>query len=132
MPKKVLSVGQCGPDHAILSQFLRSHFAAQVEPACRLDDALEKLRTDSYDLVLVNRKLDADYSDGMKVLESIKSDPSLRDVPVMLITNYPEYQQRAVAAGAALGFGKLELKNPETIDKLRPFLADAKSASARA
>jgi CheY-like chemotaxis protein len=125
MPKKVLSIGQCGPDHACLSGFLQSEFDAEVEPAFLLDDALEKLRAKPFDLVLINRKLDADYSDGIGILESIKSVPDLCNIPVMVITNYPEHQQKAVAAGAVRGFGKLELKDPQTLERLRPFLADS-------
>jgi two-component system chemotaxis response regulator CheY len=82
------------------------------------------LRQGAYDLVLINRKLDADYSDGLEIVRAIKADPQLTSsVPVMLVTNYPEHQDAAVAAGAARGFGKLEYGNPQTVEKLRPYLA---------
>jgi CheY-like chemotaxis protein len=123
MAKRVLSVGQCAPDHAAISDFLRVHFQAEVAPARLLDDAVQKLRGEAFDLVLVNRKLDADYSDGLDVVRAIKSDPELAHVPVMLVTNYPEHQQAAAAAGAVPGFGKLEFHKPETIEKLRPYLS---------
>jgi hypothetical protein len=49
----------------------------------------------------------------------------------MLITNYAEFQQQAVAAGAILGFGKLELHAPDTLDRLRSVLqsTDANSGA---
>jgi CheY-like chemotaxis protein len=76
-----------------------------------------------FDLVLVNRLLDRDGSQGLDIIRKIKSHPDLSVVPVMMLTDYPEHQQRAVEAGAEPGFGKSELHSPETLDKLRRFLA---------
>ena len=45
-------------------------------------------------------------------------------VPVMLLTNYAEFQEAAVKLGAVRGFGKSDYAKPETVEKLRPFLAD--------
>jgi CheY-like chemotaxis protein len=122
MPKRVLSVGQCVPDHTTLAAFLRGHFDVQIATADRATEALESLRREPFDLVLINRKLDADYSDGLEIVQSIKRDPQLAAVPVMLVTNYAEHQDAAVAAGAERGFGKLEYRDPQTVEKLRRFL----------
>ncbi len=72
--------------------------------------------------MLVNRKLDADHSDGLEIIQRIKADAELAGVNVMLVTNYAEHQERAVAAGAAPGFGKSELMEAATLEQLRPFL----------
>ena len=120
--KRVLSVGQCVPDHTAISALIRSHFEAEIKTAERLDDTLQQLRSNSFDLVLVNRKLDADYSDGLEVLKAIKADAKLATLPVMLVTNYADHQQAAVAAGGEYGFGKLEYQKPETVEKLAKFL----------
>ena len=80
------------------------------------------LRGDEYDLVLVNRKLAADSSDGVDLLKRVKSDPQLADRPVMLLSNFPEAQEAAVKAGAEPGFGKAQLDRPETVEKLARFL----------
>jgi hypothetical protein len=40
----------------------------------------------------------------------------------MLITNYPEHQDAAIAAGAVRGFGKKELAAAETHAKLASVL----------
>jgi CheY-like chemotaxis protein len=122
MPKRVLSVGQCVPDHTTLTSYLRGNFAAQVVKVDLAGEALEALGKEPFDLVLINRKLDADYSDGLEILRAIKADPQLAAVPVMLVTNYQEHQDAAVAAGAVRGFGKLEYGDPQTHEKLRPFL----------
>lgn len=122
MAKRVLDVGNCPPDHAAIRSLLERAFGAVVVQAHGPDDALAALRSAAFDLVLVNRKLDRDYSDGIEVIRQIKSDEQLRDVPVMLITNYAEHQAAAVADGALYGFGKLELQTAETRDKLTQVL----------
>jgi CheY-like chemotaxis protein len=122
MAKRVLDVGQCVPDHAAICSLLERRFGAEVLAADDLEQTLAALRQGPVDLVLVNRKLDADYSDGLEIIRHIKSDPHLAAVPVMLVTNYPEYQQQAVAAGAAPGFGKAELSSPATLEKLAEYV----------
>ena len=123
MAKRVLDVGQCGVDHGSIRRLVEGQFGAEVVQAHRLADAVERLKGEPFDLVLVNRKLDSDYSDGLEVLRAIKADDALSRTPVMLVSNYPEAQQAAVAAGAEPGFGKSELSSPTTREKLRPFLA---------
>ena len=122
MSKRVLSVGQCGPDHATIQSYLRGHFDCEVVQTHGVDDTLDQLKNGRVDLVLVNRKLDADYSDGVEIIRQIKADAAIADVPVMLVTNYPEHQEAAVAAGAVRGFGKLEFENPETRERLAAVL----------
>ena len=85
-------------------------------------DTLARLKKGGVSLVCVNRKLDCDYSDGMEVIRQIKSDDALKDIPVMLISNYEEHQMAAVSAGAVERFGKLAISNPGTVDLLKPFL----------
>jgi CheY-like chemotaxis protein len=123
MTKQVLDVGNCGPDHATLSAALMKHFAVEVFQADQALDALEILRRETIDLVLVNRKLDIDYSDGIEVIKQIKAEPDLAKIPVMLITNHDEYQQAALAAGADYGFGKLALHDAKTLERLSKFLS---------
>jgi two-component system chemotaxis response regulator CheY len=122
MAKQVLDVGQCVPDHTAIRRLLESNFQANVVQADSLSDTLEQLRRRPFDLVLINRKLDLDYSDGIDIVRAIKADPELASVPVMLVTNYPEHQQLAVEAGAVQGFGKNDLRSPETVTKLQPYL----------
>lgn len=71
--------------------------------------------------MLINRKLDIDYNDGLEILKAIKADPQLAAMSVMLVTNYPEHQQTAVAAGAVPGFGKDSLRSPQTVERLAKF-----------
>jgi CheY-like chemotaxis protein len=122
MAKQVLDVGQCSADHFAIRRLLESHCGAEVVQAHGSDDTLAQLRREPFALVLVNRKLDADASDGLAIVKAIKDDPAIADVPVMLVSNYPEAQQAAVAAGAIAGFGKRELGSRETAERLRAVL----------
>ena len=74
-------------------------------------------------LILVNRKLDIDGGDGMEIIGRLLKDDKSREIPVMLVSNYPQYQAEAGALGARPGFGKSELGTPASLDKLRPYLA---------
>jgi two-component system chemotaxis response regulator CheY len=122
MPKRILDVGQCGPDHATIRSYFTRNFDCEVVQTHGPDDTLAQLKSGRFDLVLINRKLDADYTDGMDILKKIKADASIADVPVMIVTNYAEHQDAAVAAGAVRGFGKLEYDKPETRDKIAAAL----------
>jgi response regulator RpfG family c-di-GMP phosphodiesterase len=120
--KTVLSVGQCGPDHASISNFLNRHFDVRILTADLPEDTLQTLRAKPVDLVLINRKLDTDYSEGMDILRALKSDPDLSSIPAMIVSNFEESQQAAVAAGAQYGIGKSELSTEAAREKVAVFL----------
>lgn len=122
MSRTVLSVGQCVPDEAAIERFLKANFDVRIVQADTASETLDLLRKSTYDLVLINRKLDADYTDGMEILRSIKADEALKSVPVMIVSNYPEYQDAAVHLGAEYGFGKAELGRSDVIARLAPLL----------
>ena len=109
-PPKILNVGQCGVDHPAISGMLRKALNAHVEGADTHDEALETLRAGGFDLVLVNRVGDLDGAPGLGLIRAIKADPSLAETPVMLVSNLPDAQAEAVAAGALPGFGKNDLR----------------------
>ncbi|MCG6155675.1 hypothetical protein [Rubinisphaera margarita] len=122
MKKRVLSVGQCVPDDGALLRFLTSHFDVELVRSPDKEDALKRIRTEQFNLITVNRKLDADYSDGMDVIQSIQQDPDINTTPVMLVSNYPDAQEKAVQIGAEYGFGKMEYEKPEVVERVGKFL----------
>jgi two-component system, chemotaxis family, chemotaxis protein CheY len=125
---RILSVGQCSMDHGNITQAVQGLFPAEVEPVALALDAIERLRKGSYAVVLVNRHFDADSSEGIEFIRTLKADAKLRDVPVMLISNLHEAQAEAVAAGAVPGFGKAALKDDLVRQRLEPFLGAATRA----
>lgn len=119
---RVLDVGQCNFDHPRITRFLAEHFGAEVDRAHTKDDALRLVKEGRYDLVLVNRLLDVDQTPGLEVIRAVKEDAASAEIPVMLVSNYPEAQQEAVEAGAEPGFGKAEFDREETVQRLAAVL----------
>lgn len=120
--KLVLDVGNCAPDHAAIKHTLTAHFDVKVIQSHGPSDTLELALQHEFSLILINRKLDQDYSDGIEILRMLKRDPQLSEIPVMIVTNYEEHQAAAVSEGAEPGFGKLSLGAPETLSRLRRWL----------
>jgi CheY-like chemotaxis protein len=119
---RVLSVGQCAFDHTRIAHHLEQSFRAQVEGASTFDEALAALRSGPYDLVLVNRVSDLDEAPGIDLIRSVKAESGLADLPVMLVSNYPEAQEEAKALGALPGFGKSDLTSATTRARLEAIL----------
>jgi CheY-like chemotaxis protein len=128
MKKRVLDVGNCGPDHAAIRTFLTGNFDCEVVQVDDAAGAFAKLKSAPFDLVLVNRKLDIDYSDGIDVIRALKTDSATAQVPVMLVTDYLEHQDLAIAAGAIRGFGKLEFDRAKTRERLAAALGEPAAA----
>jgi two-component system chemotaxis response regulator CheY len=120
--KRILSLGQCGPDHGSLSRLFRTRFQAEVLAVGTPAEALAELRSGAFDLVLVNRVLDWTGESGLDFIRQVKADAALASVPIMLVSNYEDAQQQAVADGALPGFGKAAMSQPETAARLRDIL----------
>jgi CheY-like chemotaxis protein len=120
--KRVLSAGQCFADHSGIARVLRKAFGAEVVGTDSEREALELLRRESFALVLVNRVFDADGSSGLDLIRAIKTEDALRDLPVMLVSNYEEAQTQAVQAGAMPGFGKAALGQPHMLARVETYL----------
>src|SRR4051794_18213458 len=96
--KKVLSVGQCAADSWHIGRLFEEHFDIDVSTAGTGAAALEELKSESFDLVLVNRLLDSDGSSGLALIGKIRE--LFPQTPVMLVSNYESAQQEAQALGA--------------------------------
>ncbi len=120
--KRVLDVGQCGPDHAAIRRVLVARFGVEIDNAFTAEQALQLLRERVYDLILVNRILDLERTEGLDLVRQIKGDAAWARVPVMLISNLEEAQQQAMAAGAVRGFGKNAANDPATEARLQAHL----------
>ena len=119
MAKKVALVGHCGPD----SSYLRMAVSKAIKDAQILsadDDAeLSQVLQEGVDLILFNRELGYGFSEpqGVQCIERLRaSSPTTK---MMLVSNYPDAQAAAVAAGALPGFGKRELGTPRVVELLK-------------
>lgn len=119
---RVLVVGNCSADHAMIRNMIEDGFDAEVEGVMLIGDALKALKSSSFQLVLVNRLIFDDQSEGIGLVESMRRDAELADVPVMLVSNFESAQRQAMALGAEPGFGKSAIAKSETLEKLARFL----------
>jgi CheY-like chemotaxis protein len=111
-------------DLASITAFLSRLFAGYVLAADTADETMSMLHNGPFDLVLVNRVFDADGGSGFDLVKAIKADPATSKLPVMLVSNHADAQQRAVSAGAEPGFGKAQLGDPAVAEALRPFFVE--------
>ena len=121
-PPKVLNVGQCDLDHGNISRMLSEDFSAVVDQAATCEQACCAVRDGDYDLVLVNRVLDADGTSGLDLIQRLRSDEHTGGARVALVSNFAEAQEQAVALGAERGFGKDALTSPATRERLASLL----------
>lgn len=121
--KTVLDIGNCNADHLFITTMLTSNFDANVLRAHQLSDAIEVLESNAVDLILFNRLLDVDSSEGMDVFREVKSNPKFAAIPAMLITNFQEHQEKAIAEGAVRGFGKSAISSEETVAVIKEALS---------
>ena len=85
----------------------------------------EQLEKQEPDLILFNRELGYGFDpdtgvEAIRLLHQTKPD-----LKMILVTNYPEVQLAAQAAGALPGFGKRELGTQRVLDVLRGALGVA-------
>jgi CheY-like chemotaxis protein len=120
--KKIALVGHCGPDASYLMMTVRRAVDGAQVVMVDDDQQLAELLKKGVDLVLMNRELNYgfDESFGVDVIRRLRAaHPHVR---MMLVTNYPDVQADAIAAGALPGFGKRELGTPRVVDVLRAAL----------
>jgi hypothetical protein len=125
MSKKVALIGHCGPDSSYLRMAVMQ--ASKGVKVIGADDReeLQRALADGVDLLLFNRELGYGFDEetGVDVIKRLRVErPELK---MMLVTNYPEVQAAAVAAGALPGFGKRELGSPRVAKLLKDALGES-------
>ena len=122
--KKVVLVGHCGPDSSYLRMAVSSaEKGVQVLMADDMDELEALLKSGHADLLLLNRELSWGFHDmgGVDLIRKLRGLHP--DVRMMLVSNYPDSQAAAVAAGAVPGFGKREIGTPRVGQVIREALA---------
>jgi two-component system, chemotaxis family, chemotaxis protein CheY len=123
MSKKVALVGHCGPDSSFLRMAVSS--ADRSVQVLAADDSSEliKVLEQGVDLLLLNREMPYGFEDqeGVGLIRKLRSTHP--GVKMMLVSNYPEAQAAAVAAGAVAGFGKREIGTKRVAEVIREALA---------
>ena len=96
---KILLVDDCKTTRKILGHYLKTRGFSVVFAENGLD-ALEKLGTDSVNLVMTD--LNMPYMDGMELIKTLRADPAWIDLPILMVTteNDEEERQKAFSNGA--------------------------------
>jgi len=118
-------VGHCGPDSSYLRMAVARVQRNLIVSMADDDAELSREIGQGAELLLLNRVLDYGFeqTDGAALIAELRA--RFPDVKMMLVSNYPEAQAEAVAAGALPGFGKRELGSERVTKLLREALADA-------
>ncbi|MDX1963090.1 MAG: hypothetical protein SFX18_08050 [Pirellulales bacterium] len=124
MKKKpiVLCVGNCFADQSSLEWLLTREFDVQLQHCDTTAEVMANLDQESTALVLVNRIFDRDGAAGLDLIAHIKADSRYNSIPIMMLSNYAQYQEEAVRLGAEPGFGKSEIHSASTVTKLANYL----------
>jgi PleD family two-component response regulator len=123
----LLDVGNCDPDHGMIKQMLSENFDVRIDRVMFVKNALERMRANRYDLVLYNRLIFEDNTEGIELLKATKADPALKDVPIMMISNFEDAQATSIAAGGEPGFGKKAVFASSTVELLSKYLPKNKA-----
>ena|SRR5436190_2780730 len=129
--KKVVLVGHCGADSSYLRIAVASAGTGVSAVSVDGEEALAAALEAGVDLVLVNRVLDWGYEEEEGVAMIARLRRTHPNVKTMLVSNYADAQQAAIAAGALPGFGKREIGTPKVKELLQKALAETRT-SARA
>ncbi|GAB4387947.1 MAG: response regulator [Thermodesulfovibrionales bacterium] len=97
---KILIVDDCSTTRKLLGLYLKSRGYEVVYAENGLD-AMEKLGRESVNLVMTD--LNMPFMDGLELTRSLKSDPGLRHIPVLMVTTEADEEEKATAleAGAS-------------------------------
>ena len=120
--KTVALVGHCGPDSSFLRMAVGSGLpgakVVMADNEKQLDAALDA----GVDLLLFNRVLEFGFDErqGQALLERVRRDHP--GVATMMVSNYADAQEKAVAAGASPGFGKNDIGQPIVSQRLQAAL----------
>ncbi|MEM1108921.1 MAG: hypothetical protein AAGH99_09555 [Planctomycetota bacterium] len=116
-PTHVALVGHCGFDGASLKRLAQSALPNAEVVAVNHQKDLDRV-AHRHSLLLINRVLDGRF-DAQSSLEMIEQLAAREDAPkMMLISNYPDAQAEAEAAGALPGFGKSDVGRPDVAERL--------------
>ena len=122
MSKTIVLVGHCGVDGPRIQSALCSSISdcdvLRINDPNELESACEQ----GADLLLINREpLGFEGIEGVELIRTLRE--RYPDTKAMIVTDFPEVQEEAVAAGATPGFGKRDIDSPKLEEAVRQALA---------
>lgn len=94
-----------------------------VETATDGEEALEKIRESTLDLVLMDIMMPK--MDGITVLSKMKDDVQLKTIPVMMLTNFGQENlvKQAINLGSSEFLLKYKITPGEMVEKVKQLLS---------
>jgi len=80
---KIMIVDDCQTTRKLLGHYLKSRGYSVVFAENGLD-AIEKLGTDTVNLIMTD--LNMPYMDGMELTKTLRADPNLSTIPILMVT----------------------------------------------
>ncbi len=113
-------------DSKVIQQMYRSKLIMEQFTVLTADNGMEAIKLLSQekpDIILLDLMMP--IMDGFKVLQVIKTDPKLSDIPVLVFSakGQPEEVEKALNLGAAGYIVKATTKPNEVIDQIRKVLS---------
>jgi len=124
MSKRIVLVGHCGIDGPRLQQELSSALAEAEVVRVNSDEELKRACDEGANLLLVNREpvgFDPTSGSGIDLIKQVKTERPHQKA--MLVSDFPDAQEEAVAAGALPGFGKADIGSPKLMRTVEQALA---------
>lgn len=123
MSKKILLI----EDEEILLNILKKKLLEEkyeVATATNGEEGLIAMKSSKPDLILLDILMPK--KDGFEVMEEMKKDPELKDIPIIIVSNsgQPVELDRAKAMGVKDCLVKTEFDPQEVIDKVRQQLGE--------
>jgi PAS domain S-box-containing protein len=96
--KRILVAEDHPFNQIVVKEFLENS-GATVSTACNGEEALELLRSENFDCVLMDIQMPV--MDGLEATRQIRADPTLAEIPILALTAnaYSEDRERCMAAG---------------------------------
>ena len=96
---KIMIVDDCNTTRKLLGHYLQSRGYSVIFAENGLD-ALEKLAVNDVNLVMTD--LNMPFMDGIELIRTIRSDPELSEIPVLMVTTENDDIERtkAIRSGA--------------------------------
>jgi len=91
---KIMIVDDCNTTRKLLGHYLRSRGYSVVFAENGLD-ALEKLAINDVNLIMTD--LNMPYMDGIELIKTLRSDPELSEIPILMVTTENDDIERAKA-----------------------------------
>lgn len=114
-------------DDALIRQMVvdkLAHEGYEVTESVMAEDGLAEMQKKKPDLLLLDLLLP--QMDGFAVLEKMKTDARLKDVPVIILSNFGQQKDidKGLAMGAAAYLIKANVNPRDVVEKVRSVLGE--------